>query len=84
MGDELTMVDIVVTPFLERISASVPYYKGVFVRGKGTYPNLEIWFNAMESRETYSATRSDFYTHCHDLPPQLGGACGSDCVFKTK
>ena len=29
----------------------------------------------MEARETYQGTRSDHFTHSHDLPPQLGG-CG--------
>ncbi|PNH08687.1 hypothetical protein TSOC_004726 [Tetrabaena socialis] len=33
------------------------------------------WFAAMEQRPTYMGTRSDYYTHAHDLPPQLGG-CG--------
>jgi glutathione S-transferase len=27
----------------------------------------------MEGRPAYAAFRSDHYTHCHDLPPQLGG-----------
>ena len=27
----------------------------------------------MEARPAYIGTRSDFYTHVHDLPPQLGG-----------
>lgn len=27
----------------------------------------------METRDPYLAFRSDYYTHCHDLPPQLGG-----------
>jgi hypothetical protein len=27
----------------------------------------------MESRSSYLGTKSDHYTHCHDLPPQLGG-----------
>jgi glutathione S-transferase len=27
----------------------------------------------MEGREAYMAFKSDFFTHCHDLPPQLGG-----------
>ena len=27
MGQELSMVDIVFAPFLERIAASIPYYK---------------------------------------------------------
>ncbi len=31
------------------------------------------WFQAMESRPTYIGTRSDAYTHAHDLPPQVRG-----------
>jgi glutathione S-transferase len=27
----------------------------------------------MASRATYAGIKSDYYTHCHDLPPQLGG-----------
>ena len=71
--DEFSLVDIVFAPFLERIVASIPYYKGEIVRGQGRWPNLERWFDAMETRPAYMAFKSDFYTHCHDLPPQLGG-----------
>lgn len=31
----------------------------------------------METRESYLGTKSDIYTHVHDLPPQLGG-CAAD------
>ena len=68
-----SLIDIIFAPFLERIVASIPYYKGVVVRGQGRYPNIDRWFEAMETREPYLAFKSDFYTHCHDLPPQLGG-----------
>ena len=27
----------------------------------------------METRQTYLATQSDYHTHAHDLPPQMGG-----------
>ena len=121
---EFGLVDITFAPFLERIAASVCYYKGFAVRGEvrcevwrrvydmndragcslaaapptesplgptdcsvcllslpspcrappqGRWPNLERWFNAMEQRPAYLAFKSDYYTHCHDLPPQLGG-----------
>lgn len=70
---EFSLVDIVFAPFLERIVASIPYYKGETVRGQGRWSNLEAWFDAMETRPAYMAFKSDFYTHCHDLPPQLGG-----------
>ena len=41
LGKDLSLVDCVFAPFLERIVASVPYYKGVKVRGDGRFPNLE-------------------------------------------
>jgi hypothetical protein len=34
---------------------------------------LAAWFDGMESRPTYRGTQSDFHTHAHDLPPQMGG-----------
>lgn len=38
------------------------------------------WFAAMESRPTYLGTRSDYYTHAHDLPPQVCvTAAAPDC-----
>lgn len=58
---------------LERAAASLAYYKGYYMRGQGKWPAIDSWFDAMESRSTYLGTRSDYYTHCHDLPPQLGG-----------
>lgn len=33
------------------------------------------WFEAMEQKPSYLGTKSDFFTHVHDLPPQLGGNC---------
>eukprot|EP00878_Enallax_costatus_P017108 GHUV01017963.1.p1 GENE.GHUV01017963.1~~GHUV01017963.1.p1 ORF type:complete len:518 (+),score=110.16 GHUV01017963.1:223-1554(+) len=73
LGSDISLVDITFAPMLERAAASLCYYKGFIMRGAGKYPALEAWFDAMESRETYLGTKSDHYTHCHDLPPQLGG-----------
>jgi glutathione S-transferase len=73
LGEELSLVDCMFTPFLERMAASLPYFKGFEVRGE-KYPHLERWFLAMDSRESYQGLKSDYYTHCHDLPPQIG-AC---------
>ena len=75
LGKELSLVDVVFSPFLERIAASMYYYKGFVVRGEGRWPHIERWFEAMEQRPAYLGTRSDYFTHVHDLPPQLGGAC---------
>lgn len=34
---------------------------------------LQAWFEALEAMPEYLGTRSDAYTHCMDLPPQMGG-----------
>lgn len=38
MGDDITLVDITFAPMLERANASLAYYKGFFMRGKGGPP----------------------------------------------
>ena len=53
------------------MNASLYYYKGYSLREEN--PHLSRWFDAMESRPTYRGTQSDFHTHAHDLPPQMGG-----------
>ena len=79
MGPSPALADCVFAPFLERISASIPYYKGETVRvskaarAASPYPALNAWFDAMDGWDVYAGTKSDFYTHVHDLPPQLGG-----------
>ncbi|MEH2434791.1 MAG: glutathione S-transferase family protein [Nostoc sp.] len=65
------IVDVIFTPYLERMNASLYYYKGYSLREEN--PRLSAWFAAMESRPTYCGTQSDFHTHAHDLPPQMGG-----------
>ena len=71
-GDSPTLVDCFFAPFLERMAASLPYYKGFVVRNNPEYPHVERWFTAMEARPSYRHIQSDFYTHVHDLPPQVG------------
>lgn len=71
LGAELSLVDCVFAPFLERMAASLPYYKGFLVRDE-RYPHLLKWYEAMDGRPAYRGIKSDYYTHCHDLPPQVG------------
>ena len=74
MGEEFTLVDIAYTPFLERMAASVLYFKGVKIEGNGgRWPHLDRWYAAMFTRKVYRGIKSDYYTTAHDLPPQLGG-----------
>ena len=46
--------------------------KALKLRNNPAYPRLEQWFVAMEGRPSYRNIQSDFYTHVHDLPPQVG------------
>ena len=72
LGNDISIVDIMFTPFLERMVASLPFYKGFTVRDE-RFPALLKWFEAMDSRkDTYAAIKSDYYTHNMDLPPQIG------------
>jgi glutathione S-transferase len=68
---EFGTADVIFTPYVERMNASLYYYKGYSLRAEN--PHMSDWFDAMESRATYRGTQSDFNTHVHDLPPQMGG-----------
>ena len=71
LGGELSTADVVFVPYVERMNASLSYYKGYQLRRR--HPAIHRWFCALEQRSTYLGTQSDFHTHAHDLPPQMGG-----------
>ena len=71
--DKFSIVDCVFIPYVERMNASLFYYKGFNLRDSKLFPNLCRWFSGIEERPTYRGTQSDFHTHAHDLPPQMGG-----------
>ncbi|MGB3671281.1 MAG: glutathione S-transferase family protein [Phormidesmis sp.] len=73
---DFSTADVIFTPYVERMSASLYYYKGYSLREENLA--LSHWFDAMESRATYRGTQSDFHTHAHDLPPQMGGCYEND------
>lgn len=79
--EEFGTVDVIFTPYVERMNASLYYYKGYSMREEN--PRLSDWFAAMESRPTYRGTQSDFHTHVHDLPPQMGG-CWENSELQTQ
>lgn len=78
--EEFSTADIIFTPYVERMHASLYYYKGYSLRQEN--PHLAAWFDGMETRSTYQGTQSDFHTHVHDLPPQMGG-CYSNGAAQT-
>ena len=78
LGGQLTTADLVFVPYLERMNASLAYYKGDLLRRR--HPAIHRWFAALEQRSTYLGTQGDFHTHSHDLPPQMGGCFASGTV----
>jgi glutathione S-transferase len=74
--DDFSVIDVIFTPYVERMHASLYYYKGYGLREQN--PTLSAWFDAMERRSTYRGTQGDFHTHVHDLPPQMGGCWAND------
>lgn len=74
--EEFSTADVVFTPYVERMNASLYYYKGYSLREENEI--FGAWFDAMETRATYRGTQSDFSTHVHDLPPQMGGCWSND------
>eukprot|EP00930_Biecheleria_cincta_P057696 TRINITY_DN4358_c2_g1_i10.p1 TRINITY_DN4358_c2_g1~~TRINITY_DN4358_c2_g1_i10.p1 ORF type:complete len:459 (+),score=71.01 TRINITY_DN4358_c2_g1_i10:82-1458(+) len=77
LGERFSLVDIMYLPYFERAVASLVYFKGFNIRDPARYPAINAWLDAMETRPSVRATKSDYYTHSHDLPPQIGG-CGSE------
>ncbi len=63
--------DIIFIPYIERINASLFYYKGFNLRSN--YCHLDNWLTLFEGTSAYRGTQGDFHTHSHDLPPQMGG-----------
>jgi glutathione S-transferase len=63
--------DIIFIPYIERINASLAYYKGFNLRSNYRY--IDKWLTIFEGTSAYRGTQGDFHTHSHDLPPQMGG-----------
>ncbi|KAL7553342.1 hypothetical protein ACHAWF_016626, partial [Thalassiosira exigua] len=82
LGEKVSIVDMMFVPFLERMCASMLFFKGFQIRvapgEKTDFPAVNRWFDAMETLAAYQLTKSDYYTHCWDLPPQLGGCVAED------
>lgn len=71
-------VDVIFAPYIERMAASLFYYKGFDLKAAARFPHIAAWFEAMEGRPAYRGTQSDYHTHAHDLPPQMGGCYSSN------
>jgi len=67
--------DVIFIPYIERMNASLAYYKGYSLREE--HPYINTWLKSLEQHDEYKGTQGDFHTHAHDLPPQMGG-CFTD------
>jgi glutathione S-transferase len=69
--EEFSVADIIFAPFLERMLASLYFFKGFDM--KKEHASIARWFKAMEGRDAYVGTMSDFHTLVNVLPPSMGG-----------
>ena len=58
--------DIIFIPYMERMNASLTYYKGFNLRSNYRY--IDKWLTLFEGTSTYRGTQGDFHTHSHDYP----------------
>lgn len=70
--NSLSIVDLQYISHVERMFASAAFWSGMQLRNPDRWPNIERWTRAFEQRPSYLATKSDYYTHCMDIPPQYG------------
>jgi glutathione S-transferase len=81
-SDHPTMIDFIFVSHVERMLASVAFWKGLNLRDpKWEFHGLTAWLEAFEKREAYLAFKSDYFTHVMDIPPQYGP--GFDGGFTT-
>jgi len=52
--------------------ASVAFWSAMKIRGNKRWSAIDRWMTAFEERPSYMATKSDYYTHVQDIPPQYG------------
>ncbi len=71
-GEVPSFADFVFITTLERLLASVAYFKGLDVRGEGQFGHLERWLDAFDARPAYLATKGDLYSIVMALPSQNG------------
>ena len=70
-GNKPGSADVIFIPYIERMNASLAYYKGYSLREE--HPLINTWLSNLENLDEYRGTQGDFHTHAHDLPPQMGG-----------
>ncbi len=60
---DFSLVDIMYSARLSRLAASLPVFRGYHLRGNDRYPNINLWFEAIEQRPAYGIIKTDSITH---------------------
>jgi glutathione S-transferase len=60
---EFSLVDIMYAPHLDRIASNLPVYRGYQVIGNERFPNLNRWYEAINSRPAFNRIKSDTTTN---------------------
>lgn len=51
--EQFSVADVIFVPYVERMSASLYYYKGYVLRDQESHPGLARWFDALEALPSY-------------------------------
>ncbi|WP_298905480.1 glutathione S-transferase family protein [uncultured Nostoc sp.] len=58
-----SLVDILYSPHLDRLSANLPVYRGYHLKGNPRFPRINAWFDALNQRPAYQRVKSDNITN---------------------
>ena len=72
-----SLVDIMYAPHLDRLAASLPVYRGYHIKNNPRFPNLNVWFAALNERPAFGRVKTDATTF-NLLLPQLFGVKPTD------
>jgi glutathione S-transferase len=60
---EFSLVDIMYAPQLSRLASNLPVYISYQIRGNQRFPNLNRWYEAIDSRPAFKRIKSDATTN---------------------
>lgn len=58
-----SLVDIIYSPHLDRLAATLPVFQGYQIKGNEHFPLLNTWFEAINQRPAYHRVNSDSTTN---------------------
>jgi len=58
-----SLVDIMYSPHLDRLAASLPIYRDYAIKGNPRFPHINAWFAALAERPAYHRVKSDDITN---------------------